>query len=122
GQTGPYLQYTSVRISSILSETEFAFDGKVDSEWFESDHVYQIIKTLSVYQDSIERSVKEYAPSVLARYLLGLASQFNSFYTKEKVLVDDLELRHTKLHLLWMVRTVLNDGMRLLGMQIIEKM
>ncbi len=122
GQTGPYLQYTSVRINSILSEDSFTFDCDVDRSWFDSDHVFQIVKTLSSYRTVVLKSVEEYAPSVLAKYLLNLASQFNSFYTKEKVLVDDYRLRHTKMHLLWMVRTILNDGMRLLGMQVIEKM
>ena len=48
--------------------------------------------------------------------------KFNSFYGKEKVIVDNLIERNTKLHLLRMVQTILNDGMRLLGMQVILKM
>ncbi|MCK7486366.1 MAG: DALR anticodon-binding domain-containing protein [Bacillus subtilis] len=36
--------------------------------------------------------------------------------------VEDAQEKKTKKHLIAMVRSVLNDGMRLLGMQIIEKM
>ena len=122
GQTGPYLQYTSVRINSILSQADFVFNGVIDYEWFERDYVYDIIKAIDLYPQTIERSANEYAPSILAKYLLNLASQFNSFYGKEKILVDDLPERNTKLHLLFMGKTVLNDGMHLLGMQVIDHM
>ncbi len=122
GQTGPYLQYTSVRINSILSEENFVFDKVVDSEWFDVDYVFDIVKEISFYPVIIRKSVEEYSPSVLAKYLLNLASLFNSFYGKEKILVSDTLEKNTKLHLLTMVKNVLNDGMLLLGMQLIDKM
>jgi len=122
GQTGPYLQYTSVRINSILTEADFVFDGEVEASWYGSDQVFEIIKQISQYQETIQRSVAEYAPSVLAKYLLNLASLFNSLYGKERFLVENRQEKQTKLHLLAMVRTVLEDGMRLLGMRTIDKM
>lgn len=122
GQTGPYLQYTSVRIKSVFAEETFGFDGNVDLTWFGSDTVFEMIKTISFYPGIIQRSVQEYAPSILAKYLLNLATQFNSFYGREKILVSDNQERQTKLHLCRMVETVLDEGMQLLGMQIIEKM
>ncbi|MDD3112917.1 MAG: arginine--tRNA ligase [Candidatus Izemoplasmatales bacterium] len=122
GQTGPYLQYTSVRIKSIFAEDTFVFDGKIDLNWFGSDDVFDMVKTISFYPGIIQRCVQEYAPSILAKYLLTLATQFNSFYGKEKILVSDRIERHTKLHLCRMIEFVIDDGMRLLGMQIIEKM
>ena len=72
--------------------------------------------------DIIVKTKEEYAPSILAKYLLNLASLFNSFYAKEKVIVEDPIERYTKLHLLKMTKDVLNDGMKLLGMQVISKM
>jgi arginyl-tRNA synthetase len=122
GQTGPYLQYTSVRIQSILETEPFVFDGDVDYSFYDDELYFEIIKQLSVYKATLERAASEYAPSVLAKYLLNLASLFNTFYGREKVMVADLAERKSKLHLLAMVRAVLNDGMRLLGMQIIDKM
>jgi len=122
GQTGPYLQYTSVRINSILAQAEFHFTGKIDSSWFEKDHVYELMKTIGSYGEIIERSALEYAPNLLAKYLLNLASLFNTLYGKDRILVEDIEEKQTKLHVLYMVRAILNDGMNLLGMQIIERM
>jgi arginyl-tRNA synthetase len=54
--------------------------------------------------------------------LLNLASLFNSFYGKERIVVEDETERKTKEHLLYLVREILNDGMRLLGMQVLDKM
>ncbi len=121
GQTGPYLQYTSVRIQSIL-DSALNTTNKMNYDLFEGEHYFDILKNISLYEDIIIKARLEYAPSILAKYLLNLASLFNSFYAKERVLVDDEVERNTKLHLLKMTKDILNDGMRLLGMQVILKM
>jgi len=95
---------------------------EIDYDLFKEDHVFDILKNVSFYQDIVEKARVEYSPSVVAKYLLNLASLFNSFYAKEKVIVDDIVERNTKVQLLKMVENILNDGMRLLGMQIIKKM
>jgi len=121
GQTGPYLQYTSVRIKSILESVQ-PVDVEINYNLFKEDHYFEIIKNISLYEDTIIKAKQEYAPSVIAKYLLNLASLFNSYYAREKVIVEDPVERETKLRLLRMTREVLNDGMRLLGMQVILKM
>ena len=121
GQTGPYLQYTSVRINSILNSVNEVTE-EINYDLFKEDHFFDILKNVSFYQDIVEKARIEYSPSVVAKYLLTLASLFNSFYAKEKVIVNDIVERNTKIQLLKMVKNILNDGMRLLGMQVIEKM
>jgi arginyl-tRNA synthetase len=122
GQTGPYLQYTSVRITSILNSEDFVFDGKIDYSILSRETEFEIVKAISQYQMTVEKAALESSPSILAKYLLNLASLFNSYYGKEKINVENQLEKNTKKHLLAMVRTILNDGMTLLGMQIIEKM
>ncbi len=122
GQTGPYLQYTSVRITSILAVEPFEPSGKMDYAHFTDPVWFEVIKAVALYGTTLEKAAAEYAPSVLAKYLLNLASLFNAFYTKEKVMVADELEKSTKKHLIWMVRAILDDGMKLLGMQVIEKM
>jgi arginyl-tRNA synthetase len=121
GQTGPYLQYTSVRISSIIEENDFNCD-QIDYDLFKFDHSFDLIKTISQYYEILVKAKSEYSPSVLAKYLLNLASYFNSFYAKEKVMVDDLIERNTKLCLISKIRDILDEGMKILGMQVIRKM
>lgn len=122
GQTGPYLQYTSVRISSILNSEPFVFDGIFDETILTRESEFEMIKLISQYQMTIEKAAEESSPSILAKYLLSLASLFNSYYGKEKINVEDNLEKNTKKHLLTMVKTILDSGMSLLGMQIIDKM
>lgn len=121
GQTGPYLQYTSVRISSIVDGHDIDA-SKINYEYYTNDASYELIKTIDDYENILIKAKEEYAPSVLAKYLLSLASYFNSYYAKEKVMVEDDVERQSKLYLISVVRHILNDGMGLLGMQVIKKM
>lgn len=121
GQTGPYLQYTSVRIASILSGNEFD-KNKIDYSFFEKDHFFDIVKKLDGFEDEIDKAINEYAPNYVAKYLLSLASLFNSFYSKEKCLVEDITERNTKLYLISMIKNHIDKGLKLLNMSIVEKM
>ncbi|MFP4477881.1 MAG: arginine--tRNA ligase [Candidatus Izemoplasmatales bacterium] len=121
GQTGPYLQYTSVRISSIIEENVIE-KKNIDYSLYTSEASFELIKTIDEYPEILVKAKEEYSPSVLAKYLLTLASYFNTYYAQEKVMVEDLIERNTKLFLISIVRDILDDGMRLLGMQVIKKM
>ncbi|MFW5794230.1 MAG: arginine--tRNA ligase, partial [Bacillota bacterium] len=121
GQTGPYLQYTSVRISSILQDNQID-QNSVDYNYYIDDYSYEVIKKIDEYKEILLNAKLEYAPSILAKYLLTLASHFNSYYSQEKVMVNDLIERNSKLYLISAVRYILDDGMKLLGMKVIKKM
>ena len=77
---------------------------------------------LDEFDSIIERCANEYAPNYLAKYLLNLAAVFNSFYSKEKFLVEDTVERNTKLYLISLIKSRLDRGMLLLGMRLVEKM
>jgi len=121
GQTGPYLQYTSVRITSVLEGQSFTSEN-LDYELLTNDHSFELVKTIAQYQEILLKAKSEYSPSVLAKYLLNLASYFNSYYAKEKIAVADDFERNTKLFLISVIRSILDEGMCLLGMQVIKKM
>ena len=70
----------------------------------------------------IEKASIEFAPSVIAKYLLNLAASFNHFYSIEKINVSDLNIRNTNLALAKSVRIVLNEGLRLLGIKYLDEM
>ena len=121
GQTGPYLQYTGVRIASILKNKNFD-EKNIDESLFEKAHYFELVKLVSEFRSTIEASAREYAPSVLAKYLLNLASSFNKFYSLEKINVEDERIRNTNFLLAYSVRVVLNEGLRLLGIKYLEEM
>lgn len=121
GQTGPYLQYTSVRIASILKNKKFDINN-CDTSLFEQAHYFELIKIIGGFKQAIEHAHDEYAPSVIAKYLLSLAQSFNKFYSMEKINAEDEKVRNTNFALAKAVRIVLNEGLRLLGIKYVDEM
>ncbi len=122
GQTGPYLQYATVRASSILENNKCNDKTKIDLNYFNEDHYYNIVRTLDEFPSIVKKSSEESAPNYIAKYLLGLASDFSRFYSVEKILCEDEIKQNTNLYLVEGIRTVLVEGMRLLGIEALERM
>lgn len=120
GLTGPYLQYSSVRINSILKNQKIGKEQNKDI--YKEDIVFELILELSKFSDTLLRAVNENAPYVISRYLLNLAKVFNQFYANHQVIVEDELKRNANLLLIKAVRIVLNEGMRLLGMTVLDEM
>lgn len=121
GQTGPYLQYTSVRIASILKDAKYD-SLNIDKSLYEKAHYFELVKLISSFPQAIERAADEYAPSIVARHLLSIAQSFNKFYSIEKINSDDEKTRNTNMSLALAVRTILNEGLRLLGIHYLDEM
>ncbi|MDD3068333.1 MAG: arginine--tRNA ligase [Acholeplasmataceae bacterium] len=121
GQTGPYLQYTGVRIHSILKD-QTVDHHKVNLSYFEEDHYFEIIKLLAQFPVMLERAKESYMPSVIARYLINLAQGFNSFYGKQRIQVEDEGHYMANLLFLESIEIVLKEGLRILGIESLEEM
>ena len=61
-------------------------------------------------------------PSILARYLVTLAEQYSSFYNNCHILDQEKEIKDARLYLTYMVKTVLEKGLNLLGIKVPNKM
>lgn len=121
GQTGPYLQYTGVRIASILRGKEFDLNN-CNIDLFDLPHYFDLVRQISMFKANVEKAANEYSPSVIAKYLLGLAQSFNKFYSMEKINVEDEAIRNANFALAQATRIVLNEGLRLLGIHYLEEM
>lgn len=121
GLTGPYLQYTSVRINSIIQDAKIDTDN-LDESLFVKAHYFDLIRQVAAFRTTIEKAAEEYAPSVIAKYLLSLAQSFNKFYSLEKINASDERVKNTNLAVSKAVRIVINEGLRLLGIDFVEKM
>ncbi|MDY0278159.1 MAG: arginine--tRNA ligase [Acholeplasma sp.] len=121
GQTGPYLQYSSVRISSILRESTLDV-SLVDYNIFKEEHYFDVIKMLASFPQIIKRSCDSNFPSILAKFLITLSQAFNHFYGREKIVVDNKERLNSNLALITAIRYVLNEGMRILGIVALDEM
>lgn len=121
GLTGPYLQYTSVRINSILETNNFDVNN-MDTSLFIKSHYFELVRQIASFKQTIEKAANEYSPNIIAKYLLAIAQSFNKFYALEKINVSDEKIRNTNFALAYAVRTIINEGLALLGIESVEKM
>lgn len=123
GETCPYIQYMYVRINSILSKVDnkvllndVSYDKLTDEE------TYNIIKLIYKFNDIVSLAAEKNEPYIISRYLIKLANAYSSFYTKNKVLSDDIEERNSRLYLINVVGNIIKTGSNLLGIEMPEKM
>lgn len=121
GNTGPYLQYTSVRINSILSKQSYD-STRFDVNTLAIDQYFELLKQLSQYEAVVLKAKEELDPSIIAKYAYQIAKEFNKIYAHDQFMVEDELERNTKLVFLSNVKTILDDCLQLLGMSVIEKM
>ena len=119
GETGPYVQYSAVRINSILKKSKDKITTNINYELLKDETELKIINLLSKYPEVIEKSCLEYKPSLLCRFLLDLSQSFNEFYHKNKVLnLKNKELKKSRLLLISCVKEVLENGLSILGIEV----
>jgi len=119
GETGPYVQYTYARISSILRKAGKSKPGK----WSDvNDKEHLIIRMLERFPMVIDDSCRNYRPSVICRYLLDLCQLFNQYYHDTPILKADENLKNCRLQLISKVKQVLSTGLALLGIEVLEEM
>ncbi|MGX6961555.1 arginine--tRNA ligase [Vagococcus xieshaowenii] len=120
GETGPYVQYTHARSASILRKTNWQ---PVEGQSYELNDAesWEVIKLLKDFPSVIERAAAKYEPSVIAKYVIDLAQTFNKYYAHTKIVSDD-DQQDARLALVYSVKTVLKEGLRLLGVHAPEEM
>ena len=115
GNTGPYIQYTYARINSLLKDKEIS---DIDYTNLDIDeYIWNIVLDLYNFFDIISRAKKEYDPSIIAKYLIDLAQDFNKFYANHRVGTDSFKLK-----LCESVGVIVKEGMRLLDIEVINQM
>ena len=127
GETGPYVQYTHARASSVLRKAAAAgvdVDSidKIDPAHLSSDSAYTLAKLLYRVPEVVEEAAAKYEPSIVTRHLVDIAQSFNKFYHDEHILVDDEDEKNAKLALVKASRTVLANCLGLLGIAAPERM
>ncbi len=121
GMTGPYLQYSSVRIESILKENELNED-LLDESYYLEDHYFEVIKLLAQFPTILLKAKDNNAPSQIARYITSLAQAFNSFYGKQRIIVEDEGHKQANMYFIKAIQNVINEGLRILGITPLKEM
>jgi len=124
GETAVYIQYAHARIASILRKSEqesISWDSNAVKLLLKEEET-ALVKMLSLFPGVILGAAESFRPSVIARYLIDLAREFNRFYHNCPVLTDDINLKQGRLLLIGATKHVLASGLRLLGIEAPEEM
>ncbi|WEA01263.1 arginine--tRNA ligase [Mucilaginibacter sp. SJ] len=122
GHTGPFIQYTHARIKSVLSRADYEPAIKpavTELAGVERD----LIVLLDKYPETVKEAAKGYSPAVIANYVYELAKTYNKFYHEKSILqAEDEDSKQFRLTLSASSAKVISKGMKLLGIEVPERM
>ncbi|OPL09268.1 MAG: arginine--tRNA ligase [delta proteobacterium ML8_F1] len=122
GETGPYVQYTHARACSVLAKARIDVEQPVDYSLLKDDRSAEVIRLLSQFPQRVAMAAVKYEPSLISRYVVDLAQEFNRFYHDNPILSDDEAMTRARVALVWGVRQTLSNGLYLVGVKAPEKM
>jgi len=135
GNTGPYLQYTGSRISSLLEKassieelnsvnntTSLNTNDTLDFTLLGNESEWALIKTLSQFPQRIEKAVDAMDSSIIAAYLYDLSKAFSRFYHEAQIITEDIKLSNARLALCKATLITLQNGMNLCVLPFVEAM
>ena len=120
GNTGPYVQYTYARSSSLLEKAGgvpegYSFNGCCEEE-------FQLSKVLAKFPEAVASALESGEPMMITRYILDVSTAFNRFYHECQILsCEDAEIRSRRIALTSAVHTVLGSAFGLICMKKTEK-
>ena len=126
GNTGPYLQYTYVRIMSIFRKLEEE-NINVENTDIVLDEMAGIERELASellkFPQAVVKSYENFRPNIIADYLFDTAKLFNSFYNSSSILKEeDKQEMDARILLAKKTAFVLKEGLELLGIKTVNRM
>jgi len=126
GNTGPFIQYTHARIKSVLrkaAEQSIDFGTKIETSLAISEKESYLIQLLSEFPTVVKLAGEEFSPALIANYEYELVKEFNQFYHDFSILREENEdIKKFRLQLSASIARTISTGMRLLGIEVPEKM
>lgn len=129
GHTGPFIQYSYARIKSVIGRAVAGIFTNIETEKPGFDNIQlnekerELIKAQYKFPQVINASASSYDPSILANYIYELAKSYNQFYHEHSILQAESEdLIKFRLKVSFFTANIIKTGMRLLGIDVPEKM
>ncbi len=125
GNAAPFIQYAHARAAGILlKDTQIELDKSfTDYECLNHSSETRLVMKLAEFPEVIQNASEHFRPHQLCSYLYEVASLFNQFYRDCPVLSENDDIRkQARLHLVYATKTVLHNGLDLIGVNAPEEM
>ena len=123
-----YVQYAHARICSLVKKLSgedgltVPAAGEVDVSLLQSSEETALLKTLARFPEELTLAGRDYDSSQVNRYLIALAGDFHRFYNANRIKGEEEAVAKARLKLADTVRSVLCNGLTLIGVTAPEKM
>lgn len=126
GNTGPFIQYTYARIRSVLrkaTDREILLNRNIGLNTAIPAKELQLIKLIAQFPVAVKEAGDNYSPALVANYIYELVKEFNQFYHEFPMLIEEnAEVRNLRLVIAETVGKTIKTGMKLLGIDVPERM
>jgi len=125
GNTAPYLLYAVARIHSIFRKIGVPVDDAARealADGFATPTEISLARKLVALPSVLDATLADLRPHFLSTYLYELAGEFSAFYNADRVMVDEKQVQARRLLLCARTLRVLETGLRLLGLETLERM
>ena len=126
GHTGPFIQYSHARISSILrkaAEQGVGVDASLTSLAEIHDTEREMIQELGRYAAVVAEAARAQSPALVAQYAYDVAKAYNRFYTEVPIFIEpDAAKKAFRVALSAQTARAIKSSMGLLGIQVPERM
>jgi arginyl-tRNA synthetase len=114
-----YLQYAHARICSIIDKAEevgFAYDEDADLSLLTHEDEIALMKELLRFPRALQSAAEARAPHFVPNYLRDVATAFSQFYDNCRIIGEEDDLATARMHLALATKTVLKNGLTVLGL------
>lgn len=123
GETGPYVQYTHARATSVLKKAGVTqVEETIDYSVLTDEASMALLKELIRFPQVVVDASEKFEPFVISRYSVAVAQAFNKFYHDCQINVDDERIKMARLKLVVLTKKVIKDSLELLGIGSPEQM
>jgi len=126
GNTGPFIQYTYARIQSVLrkaAEQGIDVNGSIAPSVQPLEKETELLKYIYRFPLVVQEAGAEYSPALVANFVYEMVKEYNQFYHDFQILKEEnAEVRHFRLTLSFTIAKIIKQGMRLLGIDVPERM
>lgn len=126
GNTGPFIQYTHARIKSVIrkaAEQGIVIGNPVATHLNLAEKESYLIQLLAEFPNVVRQAGTEFSPALVANYIFDLVKEYNQFYHDFSIMREtDKDLQYFRLVLSAEIAKVIRTGMKLLGIDVPERM